>query len=348
MSKETIYGAVRVSALISSKISTKHSTQFPTKDWMIVIKPNVFSLIEKDTDIIFSDSLDDIYQKLSVHEIEDQRLLYSSIKSSAIYPSEITDKFKESFFKSTENYYGHTRFEVLEVEKDFKSISPNLNTEEIISLLKTSQEKVYMPSYRNSNKDYSKYITNSLLINQTFKGYKYHPDIEGLIETNGILEYNIKKWKSRRYSHLNANKIKQKRLSKVKPINNNELYTLYNLIITEFKRTGNKRFDKNLTTYNQGILHPFWDSYNATRSIIGLKSKKDMFKRILKLLYIIKHFGNKREKVLFSEDIVDTLNKLNLKFEQLKSHKDYKQNIEVRIVIKYLTKYIYPRIQNVP
>lgn len=347
MSKETIYGAVRVSALISSKISNKHSTQFPTKDWMIVIKPNVFSLIEKDTDIIFSDSLDEIYQKLSVHEIEDERLLYSSIQKSAMYPSEIRDKFKESFFKSTEQYYGHTRFEVLEVEKDFKTISPNLNQDEIISLLKTSQEKVYIPSYRNSNEHYSKYITNSLLINQTFKGYKYHPDIEGLIETNGILEYNIKKWKSRRYSHLNADKIKQKRLGKVKPISNNDLYTLYNLIITEFKRTGHRKYDKYLTTYNQGILHPFWDSYNATRSVIGLKSKKDIFRRILKLLYITKHFGNKREKVLLSNNITEELKKLNEKFIAFKSHKDYKDNIEVRVVVKYLMKFIYPRINNV-
>lgn len=346
MSKETIYGAVRVSALISSQISNKYLTPSPEKHWMVVSNPNVFPLIEKDIDIIFSDSLDGIYQKLSVHEIEDERLLYSSIKSSAIKPSEIKDKFKQSFLQSQEPYYGHTRFEVLEVEKDVKSISPNLNTEEIISLLKTSEHKIYTPQ-RISRDNYSKYIKNSILDNDTLNKKGYHSEIEGVIQTHGVLFYDLNKWKSRRYSHLNADKIKQKRLGKVKPISNNDLYTLYNLIITEFKRTGHRKYDKYLTKYNQGILHPFWDSYNATRSAIGLKSKKDIFRRILKLLYITKHFGNKREKVLLSNNITEELKKLNEKFIAFKSHKDYKDNIEVRVVVKYLMKFIYPRINNV-
>lgn len=151
----------------------------------------------------------------------------------------------------------------------------------------------------------------------------FYPDAPGVCRNHNKVFYDIKKWKSRNNYNNRAKNPKKPLVPTSIPVN--LVYQIYFSLLDSFMTTGIKRFDKtpkktDAQRYNRNNPLEELIQVYGKRYYYKLNSKSDYFRRIYKVLIILKTHGSpeKRAKALREPELLKTMKELFLIVSNIK------------------------------
>lgn len=356
-----LIGLVRKQALIkyiSNKLQVDEDNvrdrswglrSYSNEAWVPIKTTRILNEIENEEDIILCKTIDeakDILERRSREKLTEE-------EAQILSPRQLDVETLDINYNMTGRSWYHEDKKDLpeEINKAQKLLS-----ETLVSYKKREEAETWQLVI-SEEMEVSKYASPDLVLEVLKKGKKlyihyanketfgepnysssYYPDVPGVCRTGSQVFYNMKKWKSRKRYNEKARNLNPKKKFIPATIPVNFVYQIYFNLLDSFMTTGVKRFDKtpkksDAQRYNHNNPLEELIQVYGKRYYYKLNTKSDYFRRIYKVLIVLKTHGSqeKRNNALRDKNLVKIMKEIYpivSKIKLTRSNKRKKKNKE--------------------